>query len=102
MEESIERVADEIIARAVASGTGDFVLDIASPYPCEIICSDDRRAEERVRDGRSLLERHHLERRPGEHRRGTDPVVAFLESGVTLIGIMEELGKYRATIPSMT
>jgi cytochrome P450 len=30
---------------------------------------------------------------------GTDPVLAFLEAGSTLTGIMEELGKYRAENP---
>ena len=39
VEESIERVADEIITRARSNGSGDFVADIAAPFPLEIICT---------------------------------------------------------------
>ena len=38
VEDSIERKADEIIERARLSGTGDFITDIAAPFPLEIIC----------------------------------------------------------------
>ena len=72
VEESIERVADEVITRARRDGTGDFVLDIAAPYPLEHL-HDDGRAEERVRHRPSLLEHHHLERRPGVHSAGERP-----------------------------
>ncbi len=33
---------------------------------------------------------------------GTDPILAFLEAGATLTGIMEELGKFRIDHPSTT
>ncbi len=39
VEDSIERVADEIIKQARDHGTGDFITDIAAPFPLEIICS---------------------------------------------------------------
>jgi cytochrome P450 len=38
VEDSIERKADEIIERSHAKGTGDFITDIAAPFPLEIIC----------------------------------------------------------------
>src|SRR5665213_3834832 len=38
-EESVERVADELLIRALDGGTGDFVADFAAPFPLEIICT---------------------------------------------------------------
>ena len=39
VEDSIERVADGLVTKALRQGTGDFTLDIAAPFPLEIICS---------------------------------------------------------------
>jgi cytochrome P450 len=99
IEESIERVAGEIVTRALESGTGDFVVDIASPYPSEIICSmmgvPKSEYETVVRCASVILSN-------GDNEiigDGADPVVALLEAGSTLIGIMDELGKYRLDQP---
>jgi cytochrome P450 len=99
IEESIERVASETVTRALESGTGDFVVDIASPYPSEIICLmmgvPKSEYESVVRCASVILSNGDREI-IGE---GADPAVAFLEAGATLIGIMEELGKYRRDQP---
>jgi cytochrome P450 len=99
IEESIERVAGETITRALEGGTGDFVADIAAPYPSEIICQmmgvPRSEYETVVRCASVILSNGDIDI-IGE---GADPVVAMLDAGATLIGIMEELGKYRRDEP---
>jgi cytochrome P450 len=99
VEESIERVADEVINRARKEGTGDFVLDIAAPYPLEIICTmmGVPRSEYAtvLRCSNIIISNGDTEYIP----EGNDPVLAFLESAMTLTGIMEELGKFRIDQP---
>jgi methyl-branched lipid omega-hydroxylase len=99
VEESIERVADEVIERARREGTGDFVLDIAAPYPLEIICTmmgvPKSEYATVLRCSNVIVSNGDPEYIPPGH----DPVVAFLEAGMTLTGIMEELGKFRIDQP---
>jgi cytochrome P450 len=99
IEESIERVASDTVTRALESGAGDFVVDIASPYPSEIIClmlGVPKSEYETVVRCASVILSNGDNDIIGE---GADPVVAMLEAGSTLIGIMEELGKYRRDEP---
>lgn len=99
VEDSIERVADEIINRARGSGTGDFVTDIASPFPLEIICTmmgvPKSEYETVLRCSNVIISNGDEEYIPP----GNDVVLAFLDAAVTLTGIMEELGKYRIDQP---
>ena len=99
VEDSIERVADEIITRARQHGTGDFVLDIAAPYPLEIICTmmgvPKSEYATVLRCSNTIVSNGDTEFIP----RGNDPVLAFIEAATTLTGIMEELGKYRISQP---
>ena len=46
VEDSIERKADEIIDRAEANGTGDFIIDVAAPLPARDHLRHDGRAAE--------------------------------------------------------
>jgi cytochrome P450 len=99
IEESIERVAKETLTRALEQGTGDFVVDIASPYPSEIIClmmGVPKSEYDTVVRCASVILSNGDNDIIGE---GADPVVAFLDAGATLIGIMEELGTYRLKQP---
>ena len=99
IEESIESVAGEIVTRALEGGSGDFVTDIASPYPSEIICQMmgvPKSEYETVVRCASVVLSNGDEEIIGV---SVDPVVALLEAGATLIGIMEELGKYRIDQP---
>ncbi len=99
IEESIERVANDTVTRALEGGTGDFVVDIASPYPSEIIClmlGVPKSEYETVVRCASVILSNGDNEIIGE---GADPVVALLDAGATLIGIMEELGKYRRDEP---
>jgi cytochrome P450 len=98
-EESVERVADELLIRALDGGTGDFVADFAAPFPLEIICTmmGVPRSEYAtvLRCSNIILSMGDPEYVP----EGNDPVLVQLEAAVTLTAIMEELGKYRRDNP---
>jgi cytochrome P450 len=99
VEESIERVADEVITNALASGSGDFIADVAAPYVLEIICSmmgvPESEYPTALRCANVILSNGDTEYIP----EGTDPVLAVLEAGATLSAIMEEIGQYRLEHP---
>ncbi len=99
IEESIERVADSILTRALNEGTGDFVVDIAAPFPLEIICSMMGVPESEYatvqRCSNVILSMGDPEFIPT----GVDPTLAFIEAGATLTGIMEDLAAYRVNEP---
>lgn len=99
VEDSIERLADEIIERARRAGTGDFVADVAAPLPLEIICDmmgvPPSEYATVLACSNVILSNGDPEFIP----EGTDPILALLEAGATLTGIMEELGKYRVDQP---
>jgi cytochrome P450 len=99
VEESIEQKADEIIDRARASGTGDFMTDIAAPFPLEIICDmmgvPPSEYATVLRHSNIILSFGDPDIIP----EGQDPVLMLLESGAALTAIMEELGKYRVDNP---
>jgi cytochrome P450 len=99
VEESIERKADEIIERAPTSGTGDFITDIAAPFPLEIICDmmgvpPSEYATVQYHSNIILSNGD-----PDLIPEGQDPILALLESGAALTAIMEELGAYRIDNP---
>ncbi len=99
VEYSIERLADEIVTRSLASGTGDFIPDIAAPFPLEIICTmmgvPPSEYATVLRCSNIILAMGDPDIIPV----GTDPVLATLEAGATLTGIMEELGAHRMAHP---
>jgi cytochrome P450 len=99
IEESIERVADAVLTRALNKGTGEFVTDIAAPFPLEIICTmmgvpASEYATVR-RCSNVILSMGDPEFIPV----GTEPTMAFIEAGATLSGIMDELATYRVEQP---
>ena len=99
IEDSIDRIAVEVLDRAAKNGTGDFVSDIAAPFPLQIICDmmgvPPSEYDTALQCSNVILSMGDPDIIP----EGTDPVIAFLEAGATLTGIMEELGKFRANNP---
>ena len=99
IEDSIDRIAVEVLERAATNGTGDFVHDIAAPFPLQIICDmmgvPPSEYDTALQCSNVILSMGDPDIIP----EGTDPVIAFLEAGATLTGIMEELGKFRADNP---
>jgi cytochrome P450 len=99
VEDSIERKADEIIERAKDHGTGDFITDIAAPFPLEIICD---MMGVPPSEYATVLHHSNIILSNGDPEfipEGQDPVLVLLESGAALTAIMEELGKYRVDNP---
>jgi len=99
VEDSIDRKADEIITRAAANGTGDFITDIAARFPLEIICDmmgvPPSEYESVLRHSNIILSNGDPDFIPVDQ----DPILFVLESGAALTALMEELGKYRMDNP---
>ncbi len=99
IEDDIERVAHRVVSDARERGTGDFVTDVAAPFPVEII--GNMMGIPPSEHG-TMLRCSNVILSSGDPQfiaEGTDPVVAFLEAGATLTGLMEELGAYRRENP---
>ncbi len=99
IEQSIEVLADRIIARALESGTGDFITDLAAPFPLEIICN---MMGVPASEFATVLHASNVILSMGDPAiipEGTDVILATLEAGAALTGIMEELGAYRVKNP---
>lgn len=99
VEATIDQVASAIAQRAREQGTGDFITDVAAPFPLEIICSmmgvPPSEYATVLRCSNVILSMGD----PDFIDEGTDQVVAFLEAGAALTAIMEELGSYRVEHP---
>lgn len=99
IEDSIEVLADRMINDAMTGGSGDFITDLAAPFPLEIIGTmmgvPPSEFATVLRASNVILSMGDPEFVP----EGTDAVVAFLEAGQTLTAIMEDLGAYRRQHP---
>ena len=99
IEDSVERIAVELITLAQNEGTGDFIHDFAAPFPLRIICDmmgvPPSEYATVLRHSNIILSMGDPDIMP----EGVDPIIAVLESGAALTAIMEELGKYRVDNP---
>ena len=99
IEDSVERIADELITRAQHEGSGDFITDFAAPFPLQIICDmmgvPPSEHATVLRHSNIILSMGDPDIMPQD----VDPIIATLESGAALTSIMEELGKYRVDNP---
>jgi len=99
VEDSIDQVAHLVAHRARESGSGDFIADIAAPFPLEIICSmmgvPPSEYDTVLRCSNVILSMGDPDFVPP----GTDQVLAFLEAGATLTALMEDLGSFRIENP---
>ena len=100
IEDSIEKVAIETIDRASSAGSGDFVTDIAAPFPLQIICDmmGVPRSEHQTVLGCSNIILSNGD--PDIIPEGEDPISALLNAGATLTGIMQEVGADRMKNPA--
>ncbi|MGH9079861.1 MAG: cytochrome P450 [Acidimicrobiales bacterium] len=100
IEESIEEVAVKVIDRVAGLGECDFVTEIAAPLPLEIICDmmgvPPSEYATVFRCSNIILSNGDPEYIP----EGTDPVLAFIETGQELTGIMTELATHRVDHPT--
>jgi cytochrome P450 len=94
----VERVADEVVTRALAGGTGDFTIDIAAPFPLEIICSMmgvPTSELDTVLNCSNVI----FSNGDPEYVPEGEPALAMINAAATLTGIMEEVGKFRREQP---
>ena len=100
VEDSIERMADEIIDRARRERHGRLRHRRRGAASPRDHLRHDGRAAERVRDGAAIARTSSSPTAtPSSSPRAQDPILAVLEAGAALTGIMEELGKYRVDNP---
>ncbi len=100
IEESIEEVADRVIQRASGKGECDFVSEIASPFPLEIICDMMGVPSSEYA---TVLACSNVILSGGDPEfitPGTDPVLAFIEAGQQLTELMQELSAHRVEHPT--
>ncbi len=100
IEATIQSVAVETIDRASALGGCDFVVDIAARLPLKVICDMMGVPESEYatvfRCSNVILSMGDPEYVP----EGDDPLVAFINAGVELREMMEELGRFRLESPT--
>jgi cytochrome P450 len=99
IEDSIDRVAKEVVDGIASQGSCDFTTEVAAPFPLRIICemmgvppTDEATV---LACSNTILSMGDPEYIP----EGTHPLHAFLEAGATLTAMMEELGAYRREHP---
>jgi methyl-branched lipid omega-hydroxylase len=99
IEDSIDRVAREVVDTVAGEGACDFATDVAAPFPLRIICemmgvpaTDDADV---LRCTNTILSGGDPEYIPD----GVHPVTAVLEAGATLTAMMESLGAHRVEHP---
>ena len=100
IERSIEEVADRVVTRASSLGECDFVTEIASPFPLEIICD---MMGVPPSEYATVLACSNVILSGGDPEfvaPGSDPVLAFIEAGQTLTELMGELGAHRVDHPT--
>jgi methyl-branched lipid omega-hydroxylase len=99
IEDSIERLAREFVDEAVEKGSGDFITDIAAPFPLRIIC-DMMGVPPSENDAVLVASNVILSGGdPDVMPADKDPIVSLLEAGGSLTAIMEELGTFRRANP---
>ncbi len=100
IERSIEEVAVRVIERVAGLGECDFVTELAGPMPLEIICDmmgiPASEYATVFRCSNIILSSGDPEYIPEDN----DPVVAFIEAGQELTGLMNELGAHRVDHPT--
>jgi len=100
IEDTIEEVANRVIKRASGLGECDFAVEIAAPFPLEIICDMMGVPESQyatvLRCSNIILSGGDPEYVP----EGSDPVLAFITAGQELTDLMNELSAQRIDHPA--
>ncbi len=100
IEDTIEEVASRVIKRASPLGECDFAVEVAAPFPLEIICDMMGVPESQyatvLRCSNIILSGGDPEYVP----EGSDPVLAFITAGQELTDLMNELSAQRIDHPA--
>jgi methyl-branched lipid omega-hydroxylase len=100
IEDRIELVAGHVIDRVAERGGCDFVVEVASRLPLEIICGMMGIARA---DYDTVLNASNVILSFGDPEyipEGADPLLAFMEAGQQLTALMSELGEARRANPT--
>ena len=100
IEDSIQTVAGELVAQVRGQGECDFVTEVAARLPLKVICDMMGVAE---RDYDRVFHCSNVILSSGDPEyisEDEDPVLAFMNAGMELAKIMEELAGYRADHPT--
>jgi len=100
IEDSIERVADDVINRVAEAGGCDFVLDVASRLPLEIICDMMGIA---AADYETVFNASNVILSGGDPEyipEGTDPLMALMMAAQQLTMLMTEMAEFREKNPT--
>ena len=92
-------LAGEVVDGIASAGQCDFVTEVAAPFPLRVICQMmgvPRSEEPTVLACSNRILSGGDSEFVGD---GTHPLLAFVESAMTLIGMMEELGTHRVEHP---
>jgi cytochrome P450 len=100
LEDSVQRVAAEIVDRVIGLGACDFVTDVAAILPLRIIC-DLMGVPESNFDRVFQLSNIVLSMGDPEYvPEGEDLVTAFLNAGAELAALVQDLGAHRREHPT--
>jgi cytochrome P450 len=100
LEDSVQRVAAEIVDRVIGLGACDFVTDVAAILPLRIIC-DLMGVPESHFDRVFQLSNIVLSMGDPEYvPEGEDLVTAFLNAGAELAALVQDLGAHRREHPT--
>ena len=100
VEDSVQRLASDIVDKVIRAGECDFVTDIAAPLPLRIIC-EMMGVPESHYDRVFHLSNIVLSMGDPEYvPEGEDLVVAFLEAGAELAALVQDLGAHRLEHPT--
>jgi len=100
VEDTIQQVADDIIDKVRDLGECDFVTEVASRLPLKVIC-DMLGIPERDYDTVFTCSNIILSMGDTEYvPEGDDPVLAFINAGTDLAGLMQELAAHRVVHPT--
>jgi len=100
IEDSIDRLATQVVDRVATQSECDFVTDVAAPFPLRIICDMMGVSPQ---DEATVLSCSNTILSMGDEEyvpQGTHPVTAFIEAAMTLTSLMEELAEHRLGTPT--
>ena len=100
VEDTIQQVADDIIDRVRATGSCDFVTEVASRLPLKVICDMMGVPEEHYDTVFSCSNIILSMGDPEYVPEGEDPVLALINAGTELTGLMQGLAAERVGAPT--
>jgi len=104
VEDAVQASAEQIVADVIERGSVDFVTEVAAKLPLKIICDmmgiPPSQYEAVFNHSNIILSNGDPEYVPGGDEDPNKIVAAFLESGMGLAQMVQELGEHRRTHPT--